>query len=311
MARCGCTGTTCSCKIVGKGSVIVTGAGTITNPYEVTVTPALIVNDTTTVDLTLYGSGSSTDPYVLSADADLALGDLNNVDTTGGAVGYVPALQADGSFILSPPSTAPVGAVTTGLALDGDGSGGDPLNVRLDALAGLEIAAGGLRLDPYTVASEGVLDATYGALPSGSFVADTDGLNAWVKSDTGWSPILEDTGLIATTAGNITAEAGWTISSLQMRRKNGLVQLRVSATTTVSRITAIGSGNIGNIKVAQITPSEFRPSIEAPLRVLGAGDDAGFYVTVAGGIYLNNLSQPDYETPAGYVWSIAGTWIGQ
>lgn len=311
MARCGCTGTTCSCKIIGENGIVVRGAGTITNPYVIGGGLALIIQDTPSTNLTLLGSGTQGDPYILSAETTLEFGDLTDVDTTGGSAGYVPALQVDGTYALVPPSTADVGAVATGLGLDGDGSGGDPLDVRLDALPGLEVVAGGLRLKPYTVPNEGVLDSTWGALPSGAIVADTDGDNAWIKSDTGWKALLEDSGQ-QTDVGTLTDNAtGWTIDSIRVRRRSGLVQLRLTMTTLTSITTAIDNGNIANIVVGTLLPTEFRPAIEAPLRVLGAGADTGFYITTTGSIALANVAQPDVVTPAGYQWSISGVYIGQ
>lgn len=311
MARCGCTGTTCSCKIIGENGIIVRGAGTITNPYVISGGLALIINDTETVNLTLLGSGSQGDPYVLSADAALGLGDLEDVDTTGGSDGYVVALQADGTYALVPPSTAPVGAVATGLSLDGDGSGGDPLVVRLAALPGLEVVAAGLRVKPYTVTTEADLDSTFGALPSGSIVSDTDGSISWLKADSGWKVIIEDTGLVTDVGSNTDEETGWDVDAVQIRRRNGIVQLKIVVSTTVSRTTTADNGNGGNIDVGTIIPTEFRPVMEAPLRVLGAGDDAAFRILTTGVITMTNHAQPDFATPAGYQWSLGATYIGQ
>jgi hypothetical protein len=310
MARCGCTGTTCSCKLVGKGAVVVTGAGTLTNPYEISVSPAMAVQDSGTVDLTLYGSGTSTDPYILSADAALALDDITNVETAGGSTGNVLALQADGTWAPAPASTAPVGAVSTSTALDGDGSSGDPLTVRLDSLAGLEIVSGGLRVDPYTVTAEGLLDPTYGALPSGSIVSDTDGLNAWLKSDSGWKNLLEDTGNVTTLPGNIVARAGFEITAFQARRKNGIVFVSMGIKTLVSRTSGIDSGNMANIPMADLIPAHFRPAVASPMRVTSTGTDEAFYMSNGGILTWSNMAQPDYTLPAGSSWTINGTWIG-
>lgn len=311
MARCGCTGTTCSCKIIGEGGINVRGAGTVTNPYVISGGTALIVNDTASVNLTLLGSGSSTDPYLLTADVELALGALTDVDTSGGTVGDVLALQPDGTYALVPPVTAAVGAVSTGTSLDGDGSSGDPLTVRLDALSGLEIVSGGLRLDPYTVTTEGDLDTTYGALPSGSIVADTDGLNAWLKSDSGWAKLLEDTGTISTVGGNIVAESGWTVHSLSMRRRNGIVQLAVGLSRTSTTSTSFDTGNIANVKAATLVPANMRPIMQSPLRVSSSGPDHAFFINGDGSISVSNYAQPDPAVwAAGEIITVVGTYIG-
>jgi hypothetical protein len=310
MARCGCAGTTCSCKIIGEGGIVVTGAGTITNPYRVTGGVEMSVQDTGTIDLTLLGDGSTTNPYVLTANLTAGLDDLLDVETSGGTAGDVVALQADGSFSLVPPSTAAVGAISTGLSIEGDGSSGDPLDVRLDSLSGLEIAAGGLRIEPYTVLSEGVLDTTYGALPSGSIVADTDGLNAWLKSDTGWKNLLEDSGNVSGVAGNFTASSGFTVNNFFARRKNGIVSIQLGFTTTISRSTAYANGNMGNITVANVIPAEFRPVVGAVLRTSSTGPDDAFYLSSGGNVVWSNMAQPSVTYAAGQAWVINGTFIG-
>lgn len=71
MARC-CSGSSCGCRVTGTGGVSVTGTGTKTDPYVVglgalSVGGLLVVDDTTSVDLTLGGSGTALNPYVLSA----------------------------------------------------------------------------------------------------------------------------------------------------------------------------------------------------------------------------------------------------
>ena len=310
MARCGCTGTTCSCKITGEGGINVRGAGTVTNPYIISGGVGLVALDSATINHTLLGAGSTTDPYVLTSEVTMGLGDLQDVEISGGTAGDVVALQGDGTFALAAPSTAPVGAISTGTSLDGDGSGGDPLVVRLAALAGLEIVSGGLRLDPYTVTTEGDLDPTFGALPSGSIVSDTDGLNAWLKSDSGWKALIEDSGTITTVGGNVVAEAGWSVDTLQVRRRNGIVQLRLTVHSTVSRTTGFASGDIGNLDICTLVPAEMRPVLNAPLRIMADGPDHSFYITTGGVVRLTNMAQPDVVWAAGDSWTFAGTYIG-
>lgn len=143
MARCGCSGTTCSCVVIGEGLVAVSGSGSAANPYRVSVEQAITVQDTATLDLTVTGSGGAGDPYILSGDVAMDLADLGDVDTAGVA-GEVLALQGDGSFALNPPSTATPGAITTGDGIEGDGSGGDPLTITLAPSSGLTLSAAGL-----------------------------------------------------------------------------------------------------------------------------------------------------------------------
>lgn len=147
MARCGCSdGSSCSCLIRGSGGITVTGAGTATNPYLISGGLQLGVMDSQTINFGLTGDGSTNEPYILTGSATVALGDLIDVDAAGGSTGYVLAQQADGSFALVAPSTAPVGAINVGNGIDGDGSSGDPLRVKLAADSGLTLTANGLAI---------------------------------------------------------------------------------------------------------------------------------------------------------------------
>lgn len=145
MARCGCSGGTCSCVIQGQGSISVSGAGSATNPYVITGGGSVSVSDSATVNMTIGGSGTVTDPFIISADATLTLDSLTDVNATGGATGYVLAKQADGSFALVAPTTAPTGTINVSNGIQGDGSAGSPLNIKLAPDPGLLVDATGLR----------------------------------------------------------------------------------------------------------------------------------------------------------------------
>lgn len=73
MAKCGCAGSTCACKVAGSGGISVTGTGTAQDPYviglgEIDIDGFVEVDDTPTVALTLVGDGTSSDPLVLTAN---------------------------------------------------------------------------------------------------------------------------------------------------------------------------------------------------------------------------------------------------
>lgn len=308
--KCGCAGTTCSCKITGAGGISVTGAGTASNPYVISGGGGFTTQDTATVDLTLLGSGSTTDPFILSANVSLGLGDLTDVDDSVTTAGYVLARDSGGGFYFAPPATVAVGAISVGQSIEGDGSGGDPLDVKLAANSGLEIVSAGLRLDPYTVTDEANLDSTYGSLPAGAIVADDDGSNVWVKSTSGWSALLEDTGTITTISGNIVEASGWDIDSFKVRRRNGIVQLWVLATRT-ALLDSNSTGNIGNVAIGTITPAKFRPVFTS---AAGAGAEwgpmVGAWVNVAGVLAVGAIS-PGVDVAAGTQISFHSTYIGQ
>lgn len=69
MARCGCSGSTCGCKVVAGHGVVIRGSGSTISPYVVDAYPlSLEVQDSTSIDLHKTGSGTPGDPYILSAD---------------------------------------------------------------------------------------------------------------------------------------------------------------------------------------------------------------------------------------------------
>lgn len=146
MARCGCSGNTCSCVVTGSGGISVTGTGTTSNPFIVSGGGVLQVSDTATVDLTLSGSGSGASPYQLSAAAVVSLDELTDVVATGGSTGYVLAKQGDGTFALNPPSTASPGAINVTGGIEGDGSAGSPLSIKLAPNSGLVEDSSGLKV---------------------------------------------------------------------------------------------------------------------------------------------------------------------
>jgi len=144
LARCGCSGTTCSCRVIGGGQVVVTGSGSAANPYLVSVESAITVADTGTLDLSIAGSGTAGDPYVISGDVVMSANDLTDVDLSNNTPGYVLALQGDGTLALVPAATASPGAINTGDGITGDGSAGSPLTIDLATNSGLVLDANGL-----------------------------------------------------------------------------------------------------------------------------------------------------------------------
>lgn len=87
-AGCNCPGATCGCLVQGTSSVGVTGTGTVQDPYVISLGTLnignnFVVDDTTTVDLTLSGSGTALDPLVLSAAVKVGA-TVTVTPTTGG-----------------------------------------------------------------------------------------------------------------------------------------------------------------------------------------------------------------------------------
>lgn len=146
MPSCGCAGSTCSCLIVAGPGISVEGTGTGANPYQITssssdISGLLLVQDTPSVDLTLSGAGSDADPYRLSAVAAQALVELRDVGGAAPQVGYVPTWTAAAGgnparFEFKPASSVPVGSISVGAGIGGDGSSGNPLVARISGTWG-------------------------------------------------------------------------------------------------------------------------------------------------------------------------------
>lgn len=134
--------------VQGSGAVSVTGVGSVASPYVVSADFNLGAGDTSTVDMTVTGDGSIASPWIISASAVMDLDDLLDVDTTGVATGQVLARQSDGMYRFVAPTTAPAGTInlsSTG-GLQGDGSAGTPLSVKLAPSSGLTLDATGLKI---------------------------------------------------------------------------------------------------------------------------------------------------------------------
>lgn len=206
MARCGCTGQSCSCLVQGSGAITVTGSGSALNPYVISGGAAFGVLDSSTIDLTLSGDGSGASPYTLRADATITLGELEGVNVTG-STGYVLAKQGDGTFALVPPATAAPGAINVGNGLDGDGTSGDPLNLVLASNSGLIVDANGLR------AATVITDTGY--VTSGIFTASS-GWSITEGKGRRWGPVCFVQLVIQRTGSTINSNGSGNIVNTQM-----------------------------------------------------------------------------------------------
>jgi hypothetical protein len=146
MARCGCSGASCSCFIIGGGGVTVTGAGSATNQYLITSDVEVGVVDTATINMTKTGDGSPANPWLFQADATIELDELIDVDTAGATAGMVLAKQSDGSYKFVPATTAPAGSLSIGDGLQGDASAGNKLRLLLAPASGLTVGPTGLAM---------------------------------------------------------------------------------------------------------------------------------------------------------------------
>jgi hypothetical protein len=117
-------------------NVKITGMGSSQDPFVVEADVALEVSDNETFDIGLGGNGTREFPWLLEVDfADTAsINDLPDVEVeepeernNGDVLGWNATTQR---YEMQPPTTAAAGSVLTDGSLDGDGSAGDPLQVR-------------------------------------------------------------------------------------------------------------------------------------------------------------------------------------
>ena len=136
-----CGGTACNCAFeVGPG-LILSGSGSLSNPFRVelagSIEDSLTVEDTTTINLVLNGGGSITDPYRLTAHARVRVQDLTDVvdpegaPSAGDTIVWVVDGVTDPRFEFRPPPSNPPGTVNVSLGLTGTGAVGTPLKVKL------------------------------------------------------------------------------------------------------------------------------------------------------------------------------------
>lgn len=133
--------------ITGTGSVTVTGAGSTASPYVINGGGSLGVVDTSTINFTLTGNGSVATPYSITAVATLTLDDLTNVEAAAATTGQVIARQSDGVWRPVAASSASPGTINVSGGIEGDGSAGTPLSVKLPASSGLIEDSTGLRVE--------------------------------------------------------------------------------------------------------------------------------------------------------------------
>lgn len=132
----------------GSGAITVTGTGSVSSPYTIAASLNLAVVDSATVDLSLTGDGSVANPWTIGASTNLQLSEITDVVTAGATTGQVLAKQANGTYAFVAATTAPTGAInlsSTG-GLQGDGSAGNPLAIKLPANSGLTLDSTGLKM---------------------------------------------------------------------------------------------------------------------------------------------------------------------
>lgn len=177
MARCGCSGSVCSCVVTGDGTTAtVSGAGSAANPYVVSslaATTVVEILDTPTLNLTITGDGSLANPYIISG---VVAAPCLSTDA-----GNVLAVGTDGC-LYSPATSGPAGpagpAGTDGVAgaagpAGADGVGG-VTTVTDTATVDATISGAGTVASPYDISADVIVSPDAGNV----LVAHANGLYA-------------------------------------------------------------------------------------------------------------------------------------
>jgi hypothetical protein len=135
---------------------------------------SFIVQDSASVDLTLFGSGTLDDPFLLSATSSIGMSQLSDWDDPAGPVlGDVPVWNGL-AWEAAPPPTVPPGTVFATTGLTGDGTLATPIKVAVSdttstSTSGLGIyvdSAGKLRAAGTTTVAWGSITGVPATFPS-------------------------------------------------------------------------------------------------------------------------------------------------
>lgn len=141
-----CGSSSCNCSIqVGPG-LTKSGTGSLDSPFIIslagTVEDSLIVEDSSTIDLSLTGGGTPADAYRLTARAKVRVVDLTDVfdpegaPNAGDTLVFVTSGVETPRWEFRPPPANPAGAVNVSDGITGQGTAGDPIRIRSAVASG-------------------------------------------------------------------------------------------------------------------------------------------------------------------------------
>ena len=128
-----CCGGSSSTVIVGGDNTIVTGSGTVSDPYVISgnLEVVLQAKDTNTVSLDLTGTGNSNDPFVLTATATVSVNDLVDVLDPTPPIANDTLLFDGSKWTYGPAASVPAGSIHASGGLTGDGTTLSPIVIKV------------------------------------------------------------------------------------------------------------------------------------------------------------------------------------
>lgn len=256
MARCNCSGSTCSCKLQEGNGIAISGSGSTTDPYVIDATGNIEGTvrfiSTPTVEFNVTGQGSSASPFQVQANAVVDMAELADVqDPTGPQEGEVPVWTTD-HWEFKTPASAPPGAVNVGQGLTGDGSAGAPLTASVSGIWG----QGSMLTPPWPT------DSTVGV----PIYVDSNGqLRAKPYAMT----YITNAQVPA-----VAVVSGWSLVSSVMGRWGGVCFVSARLKRTGSAIGGSASGNISSVKVGTLA-AQAPPVFSGGSAVAVSGDVGG------------------------------------
>lgn len=293
MARCNCSGSTCSCKLQEGNGIAISGSGSTTDPYVIDATGDIEGTvqfiSTPTVEFSVSGQGTSASPFQVHANAVVNMDELADVhDPTGPLEGEVPVWTTD-HWEFKTPASAPPGTVNVGQGLSGDGSAGAPLKASVSGIWG----QGTMPAPPWPT------DSTVG-MP---IYTDSNG-----QLRTRPKPLTRGDQPGMTIVNPIS---GWRVDYANFERYGPLVYVQAQLTrTSTSAIAGSASGNIANTQIATLGASMPLPNARSR-GVFGMGEQGnnnGFNMTADGKIYLVWMP-PNYTLSQNGVVSFNGIYM--
>lgn len=160
-----CCGGSSAVVIRGEGDVVVSGSGTVADPYVVAgdIGLAITASASSTIAMRILGSGNTSDPYIISGDLVAGIGALQDVSIpTPPSSGEV--LTWDGAKWVATAVSVDPGAINVGGGVQGDGTIGDPLAVKVSNLVDTSLSGAYTYIDSSGELRAQVVGAAWGSI---------------------------------------------------------------------------------------------------------------------------------------------------